>query len=85
MRVTRIFESQPNIISAKVSYASKLAKVKAKDEMCYEENHKKLHFELERQSYTIQLNEISIHPQITDLQKQPWWKKIWNFFSKKDR
>ena len=84
MRVTRIFEAHPGIISAKVSYASQLAKVKAKDEMCIAENHKKLHFELQKENYQVNLEDIHIHPRVVQQQKQKLWKKIWNFFSRKD-
>ena len=85
MRVTRIIESQPNIIAAKVSYASQLAKVKAKNEMCSKENHHKLYYELERENYQVTLKEINLHPKIITPEKKYWWKKIWNFFTKKDK
>jgi hypothetical protein len=85
VRVTRIIESQPNVISAKVSYASQLAKVKAKNEMCASDNHHKLHFDLEREKYKANLKKIDLHPRIISLEKQKWWKKTWNFFKKKDK
>ena len=40
--VTRIIESQPNIIYAKVNFTSQLAKVKAKNEMCEQQESSKI-------------------------------------------
>ena len=65
MRVTRVIESQPNIIYAKVNFSSKLAKVKAKNEMCEQENHQKLHYELEREFFKAHLIKIDLHPKIS--------------------
>ena len=85
MRVTRIIESQPNIVSAKVNFASQLAKVKAKNEMCEQQNHKKLHYELERENFKAHLLKVDLHPQKSSPTKISLWKKIWNFFKRKDK
>ena len=85
MRVTRIIESQPNVIYAKVNFVSQLAKVKAKNEMCEPQNHQKLHNELERENFKAHVIKIDLHPKISSSEKISLWKKIWNFFKRKDK